>query len=115
MKKPTLSEMTLREKIGQMLAPHQWDVFGKVETNYDGATCNMDEVRARYEKEQFGTLRGEQVGVYYTDPRHSKEFARANLICKFTNKASSHRLYYRKFCLNAPKVYSSKTDVYSIL
>ena len=22
-------------------------------------------------------------------------------------------LYYRKFCLNAPKVYSSKTDVYS--
>ncbi len=74
MKKPMLSEMTLREKIGQMLAPHQWDVYGKVETNYDGATCNMDEVRARYEKEQFGTLRGEQVGVYYTDPRHSMEF-----------------------------------------
>ena len=74
MKKPLLSEMTLREKIGQMLAPHQWDVYGKVETNYDGATCNMDEVRARYEKEQFGTLRGEQVGVYYTDPRHSMEF-----------------------------------------
>ena len=24
-----------------------------------------------------------------------------------------HSLYYRKFCLNAPKVYSSKTDVYS--
>ncbi len=74
MKKPILSEMTLREKIGQMLAPHQWDVYGKVETNYDGGTCNMDEVRARYEKEQFGTLRGEQVGVYYTDPRHSMEF-----------------------------------------
>lgn len=74
MKKPVLSEMTLREKIGQMLAPHQWDVYGKVETNYDGITCNMDEVRARYEKEQFGTLRGEQVGVYYVDPRHSMEF-----------------------------------------
>ncbi len=74
MKKPMLSEMTLREKIGQMLAPHQWDVYGKVETNYDGATCDMAQVRARYEKEQFGTLRGEQVGVYYTDPRHSREF-----------------------------------------
>lgn len=74
MKKPMLSEMTLREKIGQMLAPHQWDVFGRVETDYDGSACDMEQVRARYEKEQFGTLRGEQVGVYYTDPRHSMEF-----------------------------------------
>lgn len=63
--------MTLREKIGQLLAPHQWDVFGKMETNYDGGTCDMDEVRAHYEKEQFGTLRGERVGVCYLDPRHS--------------------------------------------
>ena len=35
MKKPLLSEMTLREKIGQMLAPHHWDVYGKVEIGYD--------------------------------------------------------------------------------
>jgi len=72
MKKPLLSEMTLREKIGQMLAPHQWDMFGKVETAFDFKPADMDQVRANYEREQIGTFRGEQVGVYYTDPRHFK-------------------------------------------
>lgn len=70
MKKPLLSEMTLREKIGQMLAPHQWDVYGKCETDFDFTPVDMDEVKARYQKEQFGMLRGEQVGVYFADPRH---------------------------------------------
>ena len=70
MKKPLLSELTLREKIGQMLAPHQWDVFGKRETDFDFTPANMEEVKKRYQTEQFGTLRGEQIGVYYADPRH---------------------------------------------
>ena len=72
MKKPLLSELTLREKIGQMLAPHQWDVYGKIETDFDFTPANMDEVKARYRAEGFGTLRAEQVGVYFTDPRHFK-------------------------------------------
>ena len=72
MKKPQLSEMTLREKIGQMLAPHQWDMFGKVETRFDFKPADMEQVRANYEREQIGTFRGEQVGIYYTDPRHFK-------------------------------------------
>ena len=72
MKKPVLSEMTLREKIGQMLAPHQWDMFGKIETCFDFKPADMDQVRANYAREQIGTFRGEQVGVYYTDPRHFK-------------------------------------------
>lgn len=70
MKKPLLSEMTLREKIGQMLAPHQWDMFGKAETAFDFKPADMEQVRANYKREQIGTFRGEQVGVYYTDPRH---------------------------------------------
>jgi len=72
MKKPQLSEMTLREKIGQMLAPHQWDMFGKVEARFDFKPADMEQVRANYEREQIGTFRGEQVGVYFTDPRHFK-------------------------------------------
>ena len=72
MKKPLLSEMTLREKIGQMLAPHQWDMFGKIETAFDFKPADMEQVRANYEREQIGTFRGEQVGVYFTDPRHFK-------------------------------------------
>ena len=40
-------------------------------------------------------------------------FALANWFVNEMSKATSHSLYYRKFCLNAPKVYSSKTDVYS--
>ncbi len=70
MKKPLLSELTLREKIGQMLAPHHWDVYGKVEIGYDFSECDIEEVKARYAKAQFGTIRGEQVGVYYADPEN---------------------------------------------
>lgn len=72
MKKPLLSEMTLREKIGQLLAPHQWDMFGKSEASFDFMPADMEKVRANYEREQIGTFRGEQIGVYFTDPRHFK-------------------------------------------
>ena len=71
MKKPLLSEMTLREKIGQMLAPMHWDVYGKDEKAYDYSQSNIDEVKALYEKEQFGVIRGEQVGVFYADPENN--------------------------------------------
>ena len=70
MKKPLLSEMTLREKIGQMLAPMHFDVYGKPEMTYDYSQSNMDEVKALYAKEQFGVIRGEQVGVFFADPEN---------------------------------------------
>ena len=68
MKKPLLSEMTLREKIGQMLAPMQWDVYGKDEYNYDFSKSNWSDVKNVLDREHFGTIRGEQIGVYYADP-----------------------------------------------
>ena len=72
MKKPLLSEMTLREKIGQMLAPMQAEVFGINEGSYNDEKCDMEKVRKVYAREQFGTLRGEQVSVYFADPEHPK-------------------------------------------
>lgn len=44
MKKPQLYELTLREKIGQMLAPHHWEVYGKTESEYDYKPVNIDEL-----------------------------------------------------------------------
>ena len=73
MKKPQLSELTLREKIGQMLAPHHWEVYGKTESEYDYKPVDIEDVKKRYEKECFGTIRAEQIGVYYTDSRHFKD------------------------------------------
>lgn len=70
MKKPILSEMTLREKIGQLLAPNQWDVFGRRGPGRAFTQEEMAQVYARYEKEQFGTLRGEHTGVFYADPKY---------------------------------------------
>ena len=73
MKKPLLSEMTLREKIGQMLAPMQWDVYEKDENNYDFSKSDWNRVRKTIEKEQFGTIRGEQIGVYFADPDNDEK------------------------------------------
>ena len=76
MKKPNLSELTLREKIGQMMAPHQWGIFGKEETSFDFKPVDIEEVKARCEKDCYGTLRAEQIGVYYTDSRYFKEMSK---------------------------------------
>ena len=67
MKKPLLSEMTLREKIGQCLLPYQWDIY--CTKNYDLGDegevefRSEEEVKAILEKEQFGTFWGEQIWV----------------------------------------------------
>ena len=42
-----------------------------------------------------------------------KGFAQANLHCELARNATSLSLYYRKFCLQAPKAFASKTDGYS--
>lgn len=102
MKKPLLSELTLREKIGQMLAPHQWDVYGKVEIGYDYSKSDIEKVKALYKKEQFGTLRGEQVGVYYADPDNEQKkidqvegYVEGNLFMNLSLKVDSKP--YKKF------------------
>lgn len=101
MKKPLLSEMTLREKIGQMLAPHNWDIYGKVEMEYDYSTSNMEDVRALCEKEQFGVIRGEQVGVFYADEENGGKvekvegYVEGNLLGNFSIKVDSKP--YKKF------------------
>ena len=101
MKKPLLSEMTLREKIGQMLAPMHWDVYGKVEMEYDYSQSDIKDVKAIYEKEQFGVIRGEQVGVFYADPENEGQvekiegYVEGNLLANFTVKVNSAP--YKKF------------------
>ncbi|MBQ5746797.1 MAG: glycoside hydrolase family 3 protein [Clostridia bacterium] len=107
MKKPLLSELTLREKIGQMMAPHQWGIFGKEETAYDFKPVDIEEVKKRCEKDCYGTLRAEQVGVYYTDSRHYAEFidpstdtTEGNLLAYGKVKISSdvYREYNKELC-----------------
>lgn len=104
MKKPLLSELTLREKIGQMLAPHQWDVYGKGGVTDASSKCNIEEVKACYEKEQFGTIRGEQVGVYYTVPGNDKQtnnvegYVEGSLLANYKTKVDTET--YRKFLEN---------------
>ena len=73
MRKPLLSELTLREKIGQMLLPHQYHIYinkqGGVmdflNTNEDPKYLKSDEeVKALIQKENFGTLYFEQVEMH---------------------------------------------------
>ena len=74
MKKPLLSEMTLREKIGQCLLVYQWDIYGKVEADYDFSKSSIEEVIAIHEKEQFGVIFGEQIGIYCADPDNANDY-----------------------------------------
>ena len=55
MKKPLLSEMTLREKIGQTILPYQYDINRKTEV--DASILRTKEEKAAFLRErQFGTL-----------------------------------------------------------
>ncbi len=64
MKKPKLSELTLREKIGQMLLPYQYYVY------YDDIGTYPDNMRSEQEvanyigKEQFGSYYAEQTAIH---------------------------------------------------
>ncbi|MBQ5746798.1 MAG: glycoside hydrolase family 3 protein [Clostridia bacterium] len=107
MKKPQLSELTLREKIGQMMAPHQWGIFGKEETAFDFKPVDIEDVKKRCEKDGFGTLRAEQIGVYYTDSRHFSEYidpsadtTEGNLLAygKLRMSSDVYREYNKELC-----------------
>ena len=55
MKKPLLSEMTLREKVGQTILPYQYDINRKTEV--DAKILRTKEEKAAFLRErQFGTL-----------------------------------------------------------
>ncbi len=54
MKKPLLSELTLREKIGQMLLAYQLDINRKVETDTPEEPRSFEERKALIEREKFG-------------------------------------------------------------
>lgn len=64
MKKPLLSEMTLREKIGQCLLPQQWDIYQKCEIDYR-ISRSIEERHALLQKEQFGSFYAEQAGLFH--------------------------------------------------
>lgn len=66
MKKPSLSEMTLREKIGQMLLPYQYHIYHDMDTP-DKRERTMEEVAGYIEKEKFGSFYMEQVDVHGID------------------------------------------------
>jgi len=61
MKKPLLSELTLREKIGQCLLPYQTDLY--LIKRPDGSDMERpeEEMRQIIEKNQFGTIWADQV------------------------------------------------------
>ncbi len=73
MKKPLLTELTLREKIGQMLLPYQYHIYidkkgGEMDflnENEDPKYLKSDEqVKEYIEKENFGTIYFEQVEMH---------------------------------------------------
>lgn len=96
MKKPLLSELTLREKIGQMLLPYQYHVYidkkgGEMDflnENEDPRYLKSDEqVKEYIQKENFGVIFYEQVEMHKiqsiditdaakkkTDPKVYREF-----------------------------------------
>ena len=54
MKKPLLKDLTLREKIGQMLLAYQLDINRKVETDTPEEARSFEERKALIEREKFG-------------------------------------------------------------
>ena len=66
MKKPLLSELTLREKIGQMLLPYQYHVYCDTTINPPRKRTD-EEVKEYMQKEQFGVIWADQVDVYHID------------------------------------------------
>lgn len=73
MKKPLPSEMTLREKIGQMLLPHQQDIYCRDAGGEKDAFCERtdfsdlrseDELGAYLKKENFGAFRVDETDVF---------------------------------------------------
>ena len=63
MKKPLLSEMTLREKIGQLLLAHQWDIHQDHEKNYE-VDRTEEEKQALVGDFQFGAYWADQIGSH---------------------------------------------------
>ncbi len=61
MKKPNLSEMTLKEKIGQLILPNQWEIYQDHTKNYE-VNRTEEEWRQVIAEYQFGSYWSEQIG-----------------------------------------------------
>lgn len=88
MKKPLLSEMTLREKIGQLLLAHQWDIHQDHEKNYE-VDRTEEEKKALIGDFQFGAYWSDQIGS------HNKMGAELSEIVNADNRVNSEK--YRAF------------------
>lgn len=58
MKRPALNEMSLEEKIGQLLMPSQYMLFTKTVNGVD-IQRSKDEIKEILEKYQYGSLWGQ--------------------------------------------------------
>lgn len=78
MKKPSLQELTLREKIGQCLLPYQYHVYFENVDTYPNNMRSRKEVKEYIGKEQFGSYWMEQTAIHklenpnLTDKKESK-------------------------------------------
>ena len=94
MKKPLLSEMTLREKIGQCLLPHQFYIYNIYDEDGNKTKRPTAEQKALLEKEQFGTIYGEQVRYMHLADEHDNKERVINL-AEVSPKVNSAE--YKKF------------------
>ena len=96
MKKPLLSEMTLREKIGQMLMPHGRDIYCRDTGKEKDAFCERadlsdrrseDELAAHLKKENFGACRVDETDIFRAmNPEGSDEKINASAYRAFLAK-----------------------------
>ena len=96
MKKPLLSEMTLREKIGQMLMPHAHDVYCREAGDVTDVFCEREdlsdlrteeELRAYLKKENFGAFRVDETDVLRA--KHPDKAINSALVKDFITKQSA--------------------------
>ncbi len=64
MKKPNLKDMTLREKIGQLLLPYQYHVYFEDLDTYPNNMRSRQKVKKYIGKEQFGSYWMEQTAIH---------------------------------------------------
>lgn len=86
--------MTLREKIGQCLLPHQWAIYNVYDENGKKSKRPSQERIALLEKEQFGVIYGEQVRQMYNSDTYDNMERVINLV-DMSPKVNSAE--YKKF------------------
>ena len=94
--------MTLREKIGQCLLPHQWAIYNVYDGSGKKSKRPSQERIALLEKEQFGVIYGEQVRQLYNSDEYDNMERVINLIDMGPKVNSAD---YKKFIEKQSKCY----------